>query len=119
MKTSLIFGAIWGLWHIPLFFINNGGLQETIWNVGLTQTFIYFSGLFLIAIITNWLYAKNNRSILIAIIFHSIYDTCLGIFHITPFTWFILWSIMVLISAVIIQRNKDIFFNKELSNAKI
>lgn len=112
LKTSLIFGTFWSLWHIPLFFIKNGALQQEIWNVGLLQTFGYFSGLFLITIITNWLYTKNNRSILIAILFHSIYDTCLGIFHITPVTWFILWLMLLLTTVIIVQRNKELFFKK-------
>lgn len=112
MRASLIFGAVWGVWHVPLFLIKNGGLQQEIWDLGLLQTFIYFSGLFLITIITNWLYAKNNRSILIAILFHSIYDTCLTIFHIKPVTWLILWLLLLLVSVVIIQRDKDIFFKK-------
>ncbi len=112
IKTSLIFSAIWGLWHVPLFFIKNGGLQKEIWDKGIPQVFIYFTGLFLITIVTNWLYAKNNRSILITIIFHSIYDVCLNFFHITPLTWFILWLILLLTSVVIIQKNKDLFFKK-------
>ena len=111
MTASLMFGAIWSLWHVPLFFIKNGGLQQEIWNVGLLQTFSYFTGLFLITIITNWLYAKNNRSILSAILFHTIYDTCFSIFHITPFTWFILWLFILLTSVIIVQRNKVIFFH--------
>ncbi len=115
IKTSLMFGAIWGLWHVPLFFIHNGGLQKEIWDLGLFQTFIYFTGLFLITIITNWLYVKNNRSILSAILFHSIYDLCLNVFHIKPFTWFILWLILLFTSVIIIGKNKDIFFKKQNS----
>ncbi len=110
MTASLLFGAIWSLWHVPLFFIKNGGLQQEIWNLGLLQTFIYFTGLFLITIITNWLYVKNNRSILSAIVFHTMYDTCLSIFHITPCTWFILWSLILLTSVIIVRRNEDMFF---------
>ncbi len=110
LQTSLFFGAIWGLWHIPLFFIKNSGLQQQIWNAGLLQTFIYFTGLFLITIVTNWLYIKNNRSILIAILFHSVYDICLTIFHITPLTWFILWVLLLTTALIIINQNKKLFY---------
>ena len=109
LKTSLIFGGIWGLWHVPLFFIKDSEIQQVFWGSGLFLTFLYFTGLLLMSIITNWLYIKNNRSILIAIIFHSNYDICLNIFHITPITWFILWLILLLTSVIIIQKNKDVF----------
>jgi len=118
IKTSLIFSIIWGIWHIPLFFIKEGEFQQTIWNQGWLLIFIYFSGLFLITIITNWLYFKNNRSILVVAIFHSIYDTSLGIFHITPTTWIILWIILLLTSLGIVLNNKNVFMKKQHNNAK-
>lgn len=111
-KTSLIFGAIWGLWHVPLFFVHNGAFQE-IWNIGLFHTFLYFLDLFLLAIILNWFYIKNNRSILITIIFHSVYDIYISIVHITPVTFIILTIILFLTSAIIIQKNKNLFFKKD------
>lgn len=110
INTSLIFAVIWGLWHVPLFFLKNGGLQKEFWDLGLSQTFMYFTGLFLITIITNWLYVKNNRSILSAILFHSMYDTCFSVFSLKPLTWFILWLLSLLTSVIIVQKNKDIFF---------
>jgi uncharacterized protein len=109
IKTSLIFGAIWSIWHFPLFFVKDGAFQQQIWNIGLFHTFIYFACLFLLAIITNWLYVKNNRSVLIAILFHSIYDVCISLFKITPLTWFILTLILLLTAVIIIQKNKDLF----------
>lgn len=110
IKTSLIFGAIWGLWHLPLFFVKNGAFQQQIWAFGLLHTCIYFIDLFLITIITNWLYVKNNRNIFIAILFHSMYDICISIFHITPFTWFLLTLILLLTSIIILKLDKEIFF---------
>lgn len=118
MKTSLIFGTLWAVWHVPLFFIKNGGLQQEIWDVGLLQTFIYFSGLFLISFLTNWLYEKNNRSILTAILFHSSYDTCLQIFHMTPVTWIILWLLALVAVILVVYSNKNLFFSKSSLNAK-
>lgn len=111
LKSSLILGTIWGLWHLPLFFIQNGAYQE-IWHVGLLHTSIYFFDLFLLTIITNWLYVKNNRSILIAILFHSIFDICMSIFHITPVTWWILTLILLITSVIIIVKEKNIFLQR-------
>ena len=55
IKTSLIFSAIWGLWHVPLFFIKNGGLQKEIWDKGIC------SGLYLL----YWSILNNNRNKLV------------------------------------------------------
>jgi membrane protease YdiL (CAAX protease family) len=110
IKASLLFGAIWSLFHVPAFFIN--GLQAEFWNKGLFQIFLYFTTLLFLTIIINWLYMKNNRSILAAILFHSIADICLALFHITPVTWFLLWVILLFISLVIIYRDKNLFFGK-------
>jgi len=110
IKASLLFAALWGLFHVPAFFIS--GLQAEFWSKGLFHIFLYFTTLFFLTIIINWLYVKNNRSILAAIFFHSIADMCLALFHLTPVTWFILWVILLLISLVIIYRDKNLFFGK-------
>jgi len=111
MKTSLIFGALWGCWHLPLFLIKNGSFQE-IWSFGLLHTAVYFTVFFFLTIIINWLYIKNNRSILIAILFHSICDLCIGLFHITPVTWTVLAGILLLTAVIVVRQNKDVFFKK-------
>jgi membrane protease YdiL (CAAX protease family) len=61
--SSLILGAIWGLWHLPLHFIN-GTTQEVI---PFYQNFLI---LILLSIIYTWLYNNTNRSILVVMIFH-------------------------------------------------
>lgn len=112
LKTSFMLGAIWGLWHVPLFFVQNGFFQK-VWELGLLHTSIYFVNFLLITIITNWLYIKNNRSIFIAIIFHNIYDACLSMIQIPPATWLMLTLIMLLTSVIIILQDKDLFLQKD------
>lgn len=111
LKTSLIFGVIWGLWHLPVFFVKNSAFQE-IWAMGLLYTVVYFIDVILLAIILNWFYFKNNRSILIAIMFHSAYDICISIFHITAVTWYILMLILLLTAILIVKKNKELFFRE-------
>lgn len=113
-KASLLFGAFWGLWHVPLFLIQNGAYQE-MWTVGVFHTSLYFIDLFFLTIITNWFYVKNNRSIIIAILFHSIYDLCMSMFHITPVAWIILTFILLSTAVIIVTKEKELFF-KSASN---
>ena len=69
MKASLVFAFFWGVWHIPLSFINDyyhSNLVEGGWIHGIN----FLVSLFPFVIIMNWLYYKTGRSILSAIIFH-------------------------------------------------
>ena len=70
LVSSLILGLIWGLWHIPLFFIS-----------GTVQSYIPFYEFVLIQIITSIFYTwivnnnrdkKGNINVFLAIIFHAI-----------------------------------------------
>jgi len=65
--SSVILGLIWGFWHLPMFFIK-GSLQQSapIWGF-LLQTI-------LLAILFTWLHNNTNGSVLVAIIFHTMYN---------------------------------------------
>ncbi len=111
LTASILLGALWGLWHIPLFFIKNGAYQEIL-RLGLPHTFLYFFDLLLLTIIINWLYVKSNRSILIAIIFHCVFDICMAIFHIAPATWYILTALLLITAMIIIIKDTKTFLLK-------
>lgn len=68
LTASLVLGFIWGLWHLPLFFIE-GTVQSNIpaWQF-ILQTMV-------IAILYTWLYNHTNGSLFVAILFHTIGNT--------------------------------------------
>jgi membrane protease YdiL (CAAX protease family) len=62
--TSLIIGAIWSLWHLPLFWLEGaaqkgGEIPEFVINV------------FSMAFLFTWLYNQTRGSLFFAIIFHT------------------------------------------------
>ena len=65
LTTSLILGAIWGLWHLPLHFIE-GTVQSNIpvYQFILQQT--------VLAVFYTWLFNNTNGSVFISILFHAI-----------------------------------------------
>ena len=69
LVSSLILGAVWALWHLPLFFMR-GQWQHDVLKFGTLDfwTFI-FSPIFL-SILFTWIYNNTNRSTLSAILFH-------------------------------------------------
>ena len=64
LVSSLIVGLMWGLWHLPYFFIGEAIIYQTA-IFGLIISDI------LIAILMTWLYNNTGGSILTALIFHT------------------------------------------------
>ena len=61
--SALILGSIWGLWHVPSFFIS--GTPQSAWEFG-----PYFIGLVALAVILTPLFNASKGSLLIAALFH-------------------------------------------------
>jgi len=70
-KATLLFGVLWSLWHAPLALI--GGTYQNQLAAMDNGTFLanFFISIIPAAIIANWLYYKNNRSIGAAILLHA------------------------------------------------
>lgn len=65
---SLILGLMWGLWHLPLFFLK-GAYQATL-GVGTLGFYLFFTGILALSVGMTWIYDLTGRSILSAILFH-------------------------------------------------
>jgi membrane protease YdiL (CAAX protease family) len=70
-KATLLFGALWSVWHAPLALIA-GTYQNQLAAMD-NGAFLanFFISIIPAAIIANWLYYKNNRSIGAAILLHA------------------------------------------------
>jgi uncharacterized protein len=71
LTASLILGALWGVWHLPLVFIP-GSFQSTVPFIGFVLSAVAM------AIITTWLFNHSNGSVLIAAIFHGATDATIA-----------------------------------------
>ncbi|NYT00365.1 MAG: CPBP family intramembrane metalloprotease [Methanocellales archaeon] len=73
LNSSIFLGVIWGLWHIPYFWIGD----EVIYM----YTFLpFFLSAILITILITWLYNNTGGSILVALIFHAMFNYSAQIF---------------------------------------
>lgn len=63
--ATLIFATLWGVWHLPLFFVNNY-YQKALLEQSPLFAINFMLSVFPIAFIINWLCKLNRGSILIA-----------------------------------------------------
>jgi hypothetical protein len=61
--AGLILGVIWGLWHLPAFFLN--GTQQSEWSFT-----AFFIGCLAISVIATALFNRSRGSILLSALFH-------------------------------------------------
>lgn len=109
---SIIFGSVWALWHLPLFWI------EGTYHYGLKELGIGYVLNFLISVnplgfLTTWVYVKNNRSMLACIIFHLFVNTMQEKIAMTPQTKCVETMVVLLAAVVVVLTNKKMFFEKE------
>ena len=109
---SVIFGFVWALWHLPLFWI------EGTYHYGLKELGVGYMLNFLISVnplgfLTTWVYVKNNRSMLACIIFHLFINTMQEKIAMTPQTKCVETIVVFIAAAVVVLANKKMFFEKE------
>ncbi len=70
---SLILGALWACWHLPLFWITVWGNPPTILNMVL-----YIPTVILMSVVYTWVFNNTKGSILVAILLHTSFDVFVG-----------------------------------------
>ena len=109
---SIIFGFVWALWHLPLFWI------EGTYHYGLQELGIGYVLNFLISVspmgfLTTWVYVSNNRSMLACIIFHLFVNTMQEKIAMTPQTKCVETIVVTLAAVLVVATNKELFFEKK------
>ena len=69
LSASLIVGIWWGFWHLPLIWLFYADQYNP------TNALLYGLGFLAASVFYTWLHLRSNGSILIASLFHSVYDT--------------------------------------------
>lgn len=108
--TSVLFGLLWAVWHLPTFFIE-GYYQNQLWKMGMLYVFNFFVSVFVIAILMNWIYYKTGRSIPAVILFHSVLNLSSMLFKTEPFTKCIVTVLLFVVTTIVIAYDRDFFFS--------
>ena len=105
---SMIFGALWSLWHLPLIFIK-GTYQAGLMVNPLYVVNFFVSGIPLGFIIT-WVYLASDRSILACMVFHLFVNFMQEKIAMTPETKCVETLVVIAATAIIVHARKDMFF---------
>ena len=65
LNSSVLLGIVWGLWHLPLFFIEDQEIYRNVPIIG------FILGTILLSILFTWVYNNTNGSILAILLFHT------------------------------------------------
>jgi membrane protease YdiL (CAAX protease family) len=109
--TSVIFGVVWGIWHIPLSFVN-GYYQNVLVETGVIYSINFLLSLIPYLIIGNWIYYKTNRNMLLVVLFHLFAGFSNEVFQTHPDSKVIQTILLLIFSTVIVCREKAFFFSK-------
>lgn len=71
--ASLVIGFFWALWHLPLFF------QPDSYQAQMGPL-IYLVDTFTLSILFTWLYNSSGGSVLLAVLFHGVFNTTLVLY---------------------------------------
>ncbi len=79
LYASCVVGAIWGIWHIPLFLID--GTIQAAWatDIGLAPAVVcYTAYLIANAILMTWVFNNTQGSVLLAAVMHGAQNAWIG-----------------------------------------
>jgi len=101
LNASLILGLLWGLWHLPAFWVPGAAL-----GLDVTPTFYtiakYVFDVIGVTIIFTWIYNNTRGSLLIDFLFHAAYNALPGLLFVSTgifpntYTW-VIWGFAVLL----------------------
>jgi len=110
--TSLIFGAYWAIWHIPLSTIRDyyqANLVESGWIYSLN----FMVSIIPYVLIMNWIYYKTKRNIILPIIFHITAVFFNEIFATHPDSKIIQTILLLILAGFLTIKDRRFFFFRD------
>ena len=101
LQSSLLLGVLWAFWHIVLFVQNGHSLEWVVWQCLFTIS---------ARVLMVWIYNNNNKSVLSAILFHTMINVSITLFPIDgslydPISVGLLTTILVLFVLIFYESN--------------
>ena len=113
LTASLIITVGWSIWHLPLFFMSGYPLQE--FTASAARLAVYFLLLLPLSIIYAYVFYRNNRSTISAILFHFMVNFTGSIIAIELQTEWIQLFVYSFAAILIVNKHPQIFFRNLLA----
>ncbi|MDD8031219.1 MAG: CPBP family intramembrane metalloprotease [Acidobacteriota bacterium] len=107
LRASLLISVVWVFWHFPLFMVKGHSLESKADDPLLVA--FYLLNLFPISVILTYLFIKNQRSTLAAILFHFMIAFSGQLFELPPLTEGLKTTLYLLVAIYLVVRNKKLF----------
>jgi membrane protease YdiL (CAAX protease family) len=73
LTSALVLGVVWGLWHLPLFFLPAAGIYVLPFGP-------WFAQVVASSVLVTWLYNSTGRNLLVALLWHTMNNLALALF---------------------------------------
>jgi membrane protease YdiL (CAAX protease family) len=114
LVSSLILAPVWWAWHLPLFFMK--GTTQYNWGFGSLEFWLFAAGIVPLTILLTWVYNRNKKSILAAVLTHFMYNFTLGMVYPMTNNIFLLQVAFLYLAAVLITSGQLTGQNSMLNN---
>ncbi|MFC6837850.1 CPBP family intramembrane glutamic endopeptidase [Halomarina ordinaria] len=108
VSASLVIGAVWAVWHLPLFMVEGSSQFGG-------DFLAYLIGLLALSILFTWLYRGTKGSVLLAMILHASYNassgsagTLLPFENVTALSWILAGVMWILALGLIVVYGLDL-----------
>jgi membrane protease YdiL (CAAX protease family) len=113
LSASLLFGLLWSLWHLPLLWVN-GSYQYEIYQLSPWYAINFYLSTAVLGVIISWVCHINQRSILVAILFHFVVNLSQEMLSMTQQTKSIQTFVLIVFALVIIRNQWALFSRQRL-----
>ncbi|MEL4504271.1 type II CAAX endopeptidase family protein [Luteococcus sp. H138] len=109
--SSMVFAAIWALWHLPLAGIR-GYYQAEVVEVGLLASVNFLVSMFPFMVLMNWLYYRCGRNIWIPVLVHLSANYGNEIFLTHPDTKALQTLLLIALCGWVLWHDRELFFTR-------
>lgn len=98
--ASLAVGVVWGLWHLPMFFM--AGMAHALMPIP-----VFLLNILAGSVLFGWLFERTGRSVLPAVVLHTSLNAFAGVLAIVPTVttaqpYMLVTALLVLLAAVLL-----------------
>ena len=106
LKAAVLFGVLWSAWHAPLVLIHGTYQNELARMENPLFLVNFFVSVIPAAIIANWFYERNDRSIIFGVVLHSALNGAAVLLNASQVTKGIVTVLYAVIAVVLIMRDR-------------